>query len=307
MRDNDPAPLRPEDRKGGLDQVELIERISFRGHDGISLAADVRGPADGAPVLLLHGGGQTRGAWGATADALARRGFRVTAMDLRGHGESEWSPDGHYMLDRFADDLRGVIAEIGGAPVLVGASLGGLTSMLACGEAPQAPLSALVLVDIVPRIERGGGEHVVGFMRATKDGFDSLDKAADAIAEYLPHRPRPKSLTGLSKNLRQADDGRFYWRWDPEFVRPRDNWDPEATNRRLSAAVQAIDAPILMVRGTKSEIVSEDALAHFREILPNAEIAEIPEARHMVAGDDNDAFLDAIIDFVSRNTAGRGQ
>lgn len=286
--------------------MELIERIRFRGHDGISLAADVRGPVDGAPVLLLHGGGQTRGAWGATADALARRGFRVVTMDLRGHGESDWSPDGHYMLESFADDLRGVLAEIGGAPVLVGASLGGLTSMLACGEAPQAPLSALVLVDIVPRIERSGGDHVVGFMRATKDGFDSLDDAADAIAEYLPHRPRPKSLDGLSKNLRQADDGRFYWRWDPEFVRPRDRWDPDETSRRLSAAAQAVDAPILLVRGTRSEIVSEDALQQFRELLPDAEVAEIPDARHMVAGDDNDAFLGAIIDFVSRHATGRG-
>lgn len=284
----------------------LIERIRFRGHDGISLAADARGPADGAPVVLLHGGGQTRGAWGATADALAARSFRVTALDLRGHGESDWSPDGHYMLDRFADDLRGVIAEVGGAPVLVGASLGGLTAMLACGEEPRAPLSALVLVDIVPRIERGGGEHVVGFMRGTRDGFDSLEQAADAIAGYLPHRPRPRSLEGLSKNLRQAEDGRYYWRWDPEFVRPRDGWDPEETNRRLSAAAQAVQAPILLVRGTKSEIVSDEALQHFRALLPQAEIAEIAEARHMVAGDDNDAFLGAITDFVARHAVGRG-
>lgn len=282
-----------------------IERTNFRGHDGIMLAADVRGPADGAPVILLHGGGQTRGAWGATADALAARGFRVTALDLRGHGESDWSPDGHYLLERFADDLRGVIAEIGGAPVLVGASLGGLASLLACGEAPAAPLSALVLVDIVPRMERSGGDHVVGFMRGTKDGFDNLEQAADAIAEYLPHRPRPRTLDGLSKNLRQGEDGRFYWRWDPAFVRPRDNWDPEVVSRRLSAAAQAIAAPVLLVRGTKSEIVSDEALAHFRALLPDAEVAEIPEARHMVAGDDNDAFLGAILDFVARHTSGK--
>jgi pimeloyl-ACP methyl ester carboxylesterase len=288
-----------------LSDVASIERTNFRGHDGIMLAADARGPVDGAPVILLHGGGQTRGAWGATADALAARGFRVTALDLRGHGESDWSPDGHYLLERFADDLRGVIAEIGGAPVLVGASLGGLASLLACGEAPAAPLSALVLVDIVPRMERSGGDHVVGFMRGTKDGFDNLEQAADAIAEYLPHRPRPKTLDGLSKNLRQGEDGRFYWRWDPAFVRPRDNWDPEAVGRRLSAAAQAIAAPVLLVRGTKSEIVSDEALAHFRALLPEAEVAEIPEARHMVAGDDNDAFLGAILDFVGRHTSGR--
>lgn len=281
-----------------------LEPLILRGHDGIVLAGDVRGPAEGAPVLMLHGGGQTRGAWRGAADALAARGLRVATLDLRGHGESGWSPDGGYRLDRFADDLRGVIAAIGGTPVLVGASLGGLAAMLAAGEAPRAPLSALVLVDIVPRMERSGGEHVVGFMRATQDGFESLEQAADAIARYLPHRPRPRSLDGLAKNLRQGDDGRFYWRWDPAFVRPQGGWNPDEVGRRLDAAAQAIDAPVLMVRGTRSEIVSEDALRHFRQLLPRAEIAEIAEARHMVAGDDNDAFLGAITDFVVRHARG---
>ncbi|MDX3886281.1 MAG: alpha/beta fold hydrolase [Sphingomonas sp.] len=283
-----------------MSEMDLAERISFRGHGGIALAADVRGPAAGRPVLLLHGGGQTRRAWDATADVLAKRGFRCTTLDLRGHGESAWSPDGIYRLELFAEDVRHVISEIGGAPILIGASLGGLSSMLACGEEPRAPLSALVLVDIVPRLERSGGDHVVGFMRGTKDGFDSLEQAAEAIAAYLPHRPRPRSLDGLAKNLRRGEDDRYYWRWDPAFVRPRDDWDPEATNRRLSAALQTVDAPILLVRGTRSEVVSEESLRDFKALRPDAEIAEIADARHMVAGDDNDAFLTAIIAFVAR-------
>ena len=283
-----------------------MEKLSFLMRDGISLWADVQGPQDGPPVILLHGGGQTRGAWGNTASAMSNLGLRVIALDLRGHGESGWSPDGRYDLDYFADDLRTVAATLEQEPVLVGASLGGLTSILACGEEPKVSLKALVLVDIAPLIEKAGENHVIGFMRGTKDGFDSLEQAADAIAAYLPHRPRPRSQGGLARNLRQGDDGRYYWRWDPAFVAPRDNWDPPAVNRRVGTALQRVDAPVLMVRGGKSEVVSEASLQHFRELLPTAEVAEIAEARHMVAGDDNDAFLGAVLEFV-RKHAGAGE
>lgn len=278
-----------------------MENIRFLMDDGVRLAAEAHGPEIGPPLLLLHGGGQTRGAWGATAQALARRGFRAVALDLRGHGESDWAADGGYSLDRFAADLRAVAATLARPPVLVGASLGGLASMLACGEAPKVRAAAVVLVDIVPLIEQSGTDHVVGFMRATAGGFDSVEEAADAIAAYLPHRPRPRHPGGLTKNLRQREDGRFYWRWDPAFVAPRDGWNPQEVNRRLEAALRAINAPVLMVRGGKSEVVSKTSLDHFRRVLPEAEVVEIPEARHMVAGDDNDAFLGAILDFVSKH------
>ena len=280
-----------------------MKKIQFQMPDGVNIAADVDGPPGGQPVLLLHGGGQTRGAWGKAVAAMAGQGFHVLSLDLRGHGESGWSPDGRYSLDRFADDLRTVAATLQRDPVLVGASLGGLTSMLACGEEPRVALKALVLVDIAPLIEKAGEDHVVGFMRATKDGFDSLDQAADAIAAYLPHRPRPSSLGGLARNLRQGEDGRFYWRWDPAFVAPRDDWNPTEINARLGVALRRISAPVLMVRGGKSEVVSKASLQHFRELLPTAEIAEIPEARHMVAGDDNDAFLGAVLDFVRKHAS----
>lgn len=275
--------------------------MSFRGQGGLALAADRRGPEDGPAVLMLHGGGQTRGSWNMAANALAARGLSVTTLDLRGHGESAWSADGDYQLHMFAEDLREVVDQLGTAPVLVGASLGGIASMLACGESPHARAAALVLVDIVPRMESSGGNAVVGFMRRTASGFDTLDHAADAIAEYLPHRPRPRSNEGLAKNLRQGDDGRYYWRWDPAFVTPREGWDPDASARRIEAAALAITVPILMVRGMKSDVVSQEAAESFRQLLPHAEIAEVADAHHMVAGDDNDAFLDAITAFVTRH------
>lgn len=279
--------------------MELTVR-DYRGAGDIALVADAAGPVDGQPVLLLHGGGQTRGSWGAAVRALGAAGYHAVALDQRGHGESGWSDDGGYTLDRFADDLRSVAATFDQAPILVGASLGGLASLLAAGEPPEADVAAVVLVDIVPWMERKGGEQVVGFMRGTGGGFATLDEAAEAIAGYLPHRPKRGNLEGLSRNLRRREDGRWYWHWDPAFVAPQDGWDFDAVNARLSDAARAIAAPLMLVHGTASEIVSDAGAARFRAMLPDAEIVPIAGAHHMVAGDDNDAFLGALLSFLDR-------
>jgi pimeloyl-ACP methyl ester carboxylesterase len=276
----------------------MVSTLSYTGASGLELRASQQGPQNGAPVLLLHGGGQTRNAWGSSLEALAARGFNAVSLDMRGHGDSEWSPDGTYALGAFADDLRQVIGTFDQPPALVGASLGGLASLLAVGEAPHATARSIVLVDVVPWMEPKGGEQVVGFMRNTSRGFDTLEAAADAVADYLPHRPRPERLDGLKRNMRKKSDGRWYWHWDPAFVAPQDGWDMDEVNRRLTEAVQAVPVPLLLVRGTNSEIVSEAGVQRFRELLPTGKVVEIAGAHHMVAGDDNDAFLDALMPFL---------
>lgn len=273
---------------------------TFRGADGLTMQATVAGPQGGEPILLLHGGGQTRHSWSATQDALTKYDFRTVALDLRGHGESDWADNGFYDLGAFADDLRCVIKTFDTSPALVGASLGGLASLLAAGEHPAAKVKSIVLVDVVPWMEAKGGAQVVGFMRGTSGGFDTLEKAADAIADYLPHRPRPEKLDGLSRNMRQRADGRWYWHWDPAFVAPQDGWDMDKLNERLTKAVLSLDVPLLLLRGTESEIVSDAGVRRFRELLPHGEIVEVEGARHMVAGDENDAFLDGLIPFLKR-------
>lgn len=277
--------------------------VQFGGQDGLTLVATAYGPEGGAPVLLLHGGGQSRGAWAASGRAMAEAGYRAIALDLRGHGDSDWSADNRYTLDAFADDLRAVAATLGRPPVLVGASLGGLASLLATGEPPELPAAAIVLVDIVPWMEKRGGEQVVGFMRGTSGGFDTLEQAADAVADYLPHRPRPERVDGLKRNMRRKADGRWYWHWDPGFVQPQGGWDMDRINQRLSDAVRAASAPLMLVHGTNSEIVSAEGAARFRALVPEAVIAPIEGAHHMVAGDDNDAFLSAILPFIAAHAA----
>lgn len=268
------------------------------------MAVDAYGDESAPPVLLLHGGGQTRHAWGTAASAFAAAGRYALSLDLRGHGDSDWSPDGVYGFDRLAADVRVVVEDLGSLPAIVGASLGGLAALVAIGETTDPVASALVLVDVAPRIEQAGREKIGNFMRGGMRGFDSLEDAADSIAAYLPHRPRPKDLSGLKKNLRQRGDGRWYWHWDPRFTANREGVDGQAgfvRHERLVEAARHVTIPTMLVRGRMSDIVSDESVRELRELMPHAEVVDVAGAGHMVAGDKNDAFNDVVIDFVHRH------
>jgi pimeloyl-ACP methyl ester carboxylesterase len=284
-------------------------RTDFAGRDGNRLAADVAGPADGPPVVLLHGGGQTRHSWGTTQAALAARGWRAYSVDLRGHGESEWAADGEYSLDAFAGDVLAVATALGRPPALVGASLGGISSLAAVGEHPDADVgSALVLVDVAPRIEAAGRDRIGQFMAEhMDDGFASLEEVADSIQRYNPHRPRPRDLSGLRKNLRQRE-GRWFWHWDPQFMKGRRGAADETRTslvepERLEAAARSLRIPVLLVRGLVSDLLSEEGARALLEMVPRAELVHVAGAGHMVAGDRNDLFNEAVVQFLSRTRA----
>jgi pimeloyl-ACP methyl ester carboxylesterase len=282
----------------------------FTGAAGNRLVADMFGDA-GPSVLLLHGGGQTRHSWRETAVRLARSGSTSYALDQRGHGDSEWIADGSYAFADYADDARAVsdalAARSGTRPIVIGASLGGIAALLAEGKAAKADrealFSALVLVDITPRVDLNGVAKIQGFMRAhAAEGFGSISEAADAVAAYLPHRPRPRSYDGLRKNLRLDPDGRWRWHWDPKFLdgpRPVDS-ARGMTEAALVEAARCVRAPALLVRGTSSELVSPDHVREFLELVPHAEYMDVAGARHMVAGDRNDRFSAAILSFLGK-------
>ena len=282
----------------------------FKGASGNTLVADVFGDA-GQPVLLLHGGGQTRHAWGRTAEHLARAGALAFALDQRGHGDSEWVADGHYAFADYADDAAAVARALakrsGMLPIAIGASLGGVSALLAEGAAERsgkAPLfAAIVLVDVTPRVDQGGVARIQGFMRArATEGFATIAEAADAVAAYLPHRKRPRSHDGLRKNLRLHPDGRWRWHWDPRTLEGERSFaqDHRVLEAALIDAARAITIPTLLVRGGASELVKEAHVREFLELVPHADYIDVAEARHMVAGDSNDRFSDAVLDFVGR-------
>lgn len=275
-------------------------RLTFEAADGLTLVADRRGDARDPSVVFLHGGGQTRHSWGGTAAAVAERGWCAWTVDARGHGESDWSPEGDYRLSQFARDIATVIGEIGDRPALVGASLGGLTSLLLLGQDAPGAGRGLVLVDIVPNMEKKGTDRIAEFMMANAEtGFASLEEAADAVAAYNHHRARPPSVEGLRKNLRERD-GRWYWHWDPRFVSPAAERGPSEINdpTLLMDCAKAIAEPMMLVRGRMSDVVSPQGAAEFVDEVPSATFVDVSEAGHMVAGDRNDAFTVAVTDFL---------
>jgi non-heme chloroperoxidase len=272
--------------------------LRLAGHGGLALAADAWGDPAAPPVVLLHGGGQTRHAWGGTAEALAREGWHAVAVDLRGHGDSGWSPDRDYSVEAFVTDVRACAAHFTSRPVLVGASLGGIAALIAEGEATDPLCSALVLVDIAVRIEPEGALRIIEFMKARPEGFANLDEAADAVAAYLPHRERPRDLSGLARNLRQGADGRLRWHWDPAFLEPGRGPRPGQDTARLERAARALRVPTLLVRGRLSDLLSEAGARQFLALAPHARFADVSDAGHMVAGDRNDLFTDAVVSFL---------
>lgn len=274
------------------------ERLTFDGA-GLTLVADAAGPSEGTPVLFLHGGGQTRQSWGKAIQEAARRGYRAVAVDLRGHGESGWAADGDYAMPAFAADACAIVSALGRPPVLVGASLGGLASLLVAATPPPA-VAGLVLVDVAARIEPEGAGEIGRFMRSAPDGFASPDEAADAVAAYLPHRERPRDSSGLLRNLRLRPDGRYHWHWDPAFLRIGTD-TPAFDPAMFEAAARALRVPTLLIRGGRSRVVSREGAQEFLALAPHAEFVDVAEADHMVAGDANDSFNTAVFDFLARH------
>lgn len=270
----------------------------LHGSDGLPLACTRQAGRGRLPLVFAHGFGQTRHAWSRTAARLNQAGHASIAFDARGHGDSGRNPpEQPYTAAQFVDDLGAVTAAAGERPVLVGASMGGLCGLWA--EAAMPRYAALVLVDITPRWENAGVERILGFMSAHPDGFDSFEHAASEIAAYLPHRRERKSPRQLAALLREDVDGRLRWHWDPrlleEFAR-----DGARHQAALAEAARSVRAPVLLVSGGRSDLVSDATVAEFLSHVPQASHVRLPQATHMVAGDDNDAFTGAILDFLTR-------
>lgn len=279
--------------------------LSFSGAQSLALAADHQLAGDIASerpaVLLAHGFGQTRQSWSTTQQKLALRGHASLAWDMRGHGRSGRNPETQpYRAEDFVEDVVAAAKQLSlqdhaGKPVLVGASMGGLTGLMA--QAQYQPFSALVLVDVTPRWEAAGVQRIQAFMAAHPDGFDSYEHAAASIAAYLPHRRERKTPAQLAHLLHAQADGRLRWHWDPRMLAEFVQHSGQLQDT-IAEATRGIEVPVLLVSGGRSDLVSERTIADFLALVPHASHVQLPEATHMVAGDDNDAFTDTLLDFL---------
>ncbi len=272
------------------------------GHSAFTLVDDRQvhylwwGRVGAAPVVCLHGGGQTAYMYEEQGNALRDRWF-VCAPDLPGHGDSDLdlsmaAPGGG--LDRYAlaSDVEAFLDHIGvERTMFVGASLGGITSLTIAAVSP-ARVAGIALIDIGHRLEDEGVRRIVAFM-TKHESFASLEEAAGAIAEYLPGR-RPQSPARLTRNLRQRPDGRWEWKHalgrnlrTAATERPDDapgNW--RALTAGMDEQLVHIDCPVLVLRGQRSDVLSDEGAQEIADLLPNARVVTIDAAGHLAAGDN---------------------
>ena len=271
---------------------------TFQAPDGVRLAVERVGAAHAPVLLFAHGFGQTRQAWRGAMHRLAAQGWQCVAFDARGHGESGRVAGGAYHLAQFLEDLRALAEAQRAPPVLVGASMGGLLGIAVAGDRVRPPpFSALALVDITPRWEPEGVARILSFMRAHPDGFADYAQAAQAIADYLPQRGTRRSEARLRALLREGEDGRLRWHWDPALL---DVVEAEGRTYQpaLLEATRHIRLPTLLLSGAASDVVSDRTVAEFTALLPHAVHVRVAGATHMLAGDANDAFIAALGDFL---------
>jgi len=238
----------------------VSEIVQFTGFAGIRLEAEVDGSPDDPAVLLVHGGGQTRGVWGNVATALVQAGRRVVTLDLRGHGGSEWPADGRYDFDAYVQDMRAVLAQLGTRPVVVAATLGGWIATAALAGDAAMLAAGLVLVD-------------------------------------LPTHADDAALRAFGDAVRGAGQDDALPAWD---LRIRDRFDGRAMPDRLSDVAPGIAIPVLIVRGALSALVTHDAAAAFAGEFADAEFGEVADADLLIVTDRTEAFNGLLLDFLER-------
>jgi pimeloyl-ACP methyl ester carboxylesterase len=247
------------------------------------------GPSE---ILFLHGGSLTARTWDSVCLYVGQR-HRCLAVDLRGHGDSEWPANADYRLASFARDIHATIAtQTRGRPIVVGHSLGGLVAVKLFAE-KGVDLRGLVLVDISPSPRAEGRQEVLRFLRE-HDRFTSVDDLITRARSRRPGRARPLVDHAVLSNLRSLPDGEWTWKWDRRRLTDRDT-HLQQQRESLWRAAATISCPVLIVRGERSNVLLEADSANFAAVVPNATAVTVPDAGHTVQN-DNPRALGELID-----------
>jgi esterase len=249
----------------------------------------------GHPILFLHGGGLTAHTWDVMAVNLRDR-FRCIALDQRGHGDSEWSPTVDYGVETQVKDVEGFIAALGlENPVLVGQSMGGLNS-IAYASRHSAKVKALVVVDVGPEINPAGTQKIREY--ASTPEQPSPATFLERAVKFNPLRDPAVLQRSLYYNLRELPNGNWSLKHDQRRSSDEANRRATAQRERLAAEVVKISCPTLIIRGAKSEVLTDEAAERFARSLPKARWVRIENAGHNVQGDNPAALLDAMLPFL---------
>ena len=240
------------------------------------------GGKENQPLIFLHGNAQQAHSWDFVALSLCDS-YHVLAPDARGHGDSDWDPNGAYTLDAYVSDLDGLVEALGlDQFILVGHSMGGRTSYVYASKFP-AKVKGLVIVDSGPRSIALGITRMDQF-KQLPDRLDSYEEFAQRVQQYTG-RPRWQVLGSLKYTIRQLPDGKWTWKYDKVFRTPGAT-PPSWPSERLWECLENIRCPTLIVRGSESDVFAEDTMARMLEVIPDSTSVTVPRAGHLVAGDN---------------------
>lgn len=270
--------------------VPAVERRSVDLTDGRRVSA-LRWGGDGwsspPPLVFVHGGSQNAHTWDTTLMALGRPAL---AVDLPGHGHSDWRDDGDYTPRTMADDVAVALRSLADVPaVVVGMSLGGLTSMSLAANHPEL-VRSLVLIDITPGVTGAKAKAVLDFVNGPQS-FPSFEALLERTIEHNPTRSESSLRRGILHNARQLDDGSWQWRYDRRgHGRVREDGadaskvDPVGTSG-LWDEFEKVSCPVALVRGGLSPVVDDADVAEARRRQPSIVVDVIDGAGHSVQGD----------------------
>jgi pimeloyl-ACP methyl ester carboxylesterase len=242
---------------------------------------------------MLHGMAQTAHSWDFAALAFCDR-YRVIALDQRGHGDSDWAPDGDYTLDAYQRDLQSAVEALRLRDmVLMGLSMGGRNAFTYAAGHPER-VRALVVVDSAPVLMRSGAETIRRFVRHM-DEMDSFEDFVARVRKFNPRRSEEQIRGSLAHNLKQLPSGRWTWKYDKALRSPgvRPSAGPELVDR-LWGYVERVHCPTLLVRGAHSSVLSQETAEEMVSRLKDGRLAVVADAGHLAPGDNPAGFHRAV-------------
>ncbi len=264
--------------------------------NGINLHYLEWGNTDRPTILMLHGISQQAHSWDFISLPLSVD-YRVIALDQRGHGDSDWSPNGNYSTDIYVGDIEGFVGAMGLQNFhLMGHSMGGRNS-LAWASGRPGVLKSLTIVDTGPETQRRGQNRIQQF-RELPDELDTLDEFASRVMEYTG-RNREQTMGALKYSIRQRQDGKWTWKYD-KAMRVSGFRAPTWTPEQLWDGWRKIDCPALVVRGARSDIFADETMVRMAEEHPDCTTVTVENAGHLVQGDNPPDFLAAVRGLLSR-------
>ena len=259
-----------------------VQRIAHQLGDGRTVSALKWGSAE-PQMVFVHGGSQNAHTWDTV---LLDLGVPALAIDLPGHGHSSWRDDAMYSPHSMAVDIAEVIAlHAASAKMVVGMSLGGLTSLALAGHAPHL-VQELVLVDITPGVNGDKAKAILDFVNGPQ-AFASFDDLLKRTIEHNPTRTIESLRRGILHNAKQLDDGSWQWRYDRRSHIRSENTEPISGDAlgKLWDLIGTLNCPLTLLRGGTSPVVDDADVAELKRRQGRADVLVIDGAGHSIQGD----------------------